>query len=540
MTDPHRMIDAYLDGALAPADVDALAAWIKAAPDNAALFTDKAAIHAQLCDLLSEPAAPAAEPSTPSTPDATRDARAPLALLRQREPIPLTTWLAAASFIGVVVLLGILGYLLKAVYDANQGATDEPGPDLTTIAVLFEVSDDADYTFDGPGEHDNNLRSGHGVPPGVVDLKRGTLTFKFNCDAEVTLKAPATFGLNDVKRAFLEHGELTAYCPEKATGFTIGAPGCAVIDLGTRFSMLVDALGVTNVTVTEGRVDVQRENGERVALTRGATARVALDQALRMALTQTQPRFTTSDATSTAGYVYWSFDDVDGGVLADGGRGFEGGPFDVTLPDDVTRPSAVAGVRGRAAAFDGENQFIATRFAGIGGKRARTVAFWVRVPSDATRKEATGMMGWGDPSVDGGAWQVSWNYYKPHTGFGGTFNSLRLYAGGKSVIIGETNLRDGQWHHVAIVLEANAAPTLERDVRLYVDGALERVSRVIPTAIDTRTGFDASPVRIGWSLYGQTINDPNGRPSFRGAIDELYIIDAALDRDQIQELYTQP
>jgi len=108
--------------------------------------------------------------------------------------------------------------------------------------------------------------------------------FRFHSNAEVTLKAPAKFGLNDARRAFLHHGELTAFCPPEARGFTIGAPGCAVIDLGTRFWMKVDKLGFTDVTVQEGKVDLRRDNGEVVSLMRGAKARAPHDVALLLTI----------------------------------------------------------------------------------------------------------------------------------------------------------------------------------------------------------------------------------------------------------------
>jgi len=154
------------------------------------------------------------------------------------------------------------------------------------VAILFEASDDAEFTFDGPGDHDNYLQNGKPVHAGIVDLKYGSLMFRFHSNAEVTLKAPAKFGLNDARRAFLHEGELAAFCPEEARGFTIGAPGCAVIDLGTRFWMKVDPLGFTDVRVTEGRVDVQRDNGEVVSLLRGGSARAPRDLARRITLNQ--------------------------------------------------------------------------------------------------------------------------------------------------------------------------------------------------------------------------------------------------------------
>jgi len=199
----------------------------------------------------------------------------------RHRPKPHRTARAAAAIVLAIPAFGIFSYIFRDTGHTTRSQTVGLGD---PVAVLFEISHDAEFTFDGPGEHDNNLEYGHPVLPGVVELERGTLTFKFNCDAEVTIEGPATFGLNDDKRAHLHRGRLTAYCPPKAIGFTIGAPGVAVVDLGTRFTMLVDAFGFTDVAVLDGEVRLDRESGESVALVRGGSARAPRDLTHRIAI----------------------------------------------------------------------------------------------------------------------------------------------------------------------------------------------------------------------------------------------------------------
>jgi len=201
-------------------------------------------------------------------------------------------WAIAATLVVAIPLVAAFAYWYRIQWNASSSAGQLPAP----VAVFFESSHDAEFTYDGPGERDY-IEFGRSVYPGVVDLTRGTLTFKFNCDAEVTVTGPAKFGLNDDRRAFLHVGKLAAYCPEQAKGFTIGAPGCAVIDLGTRFTMLVDSLGFTDVAVLGGRVDLRRDNGELVSLIRGASARAPRDLTER--LTSQGPLFTAPILTVT-------------------------------------------------------------------------------------------------------------------------------------------------------------------------------------------------------------------------------------------------
>jgi hypothetical protein len=57
-----------------------------------------------------------------------------------------------------------------------------------------------------------------------------------------------------------------AKCPPSARGFTIGAPGLAIVDFGTRFGVKVDGNGATQVHVFEGTVEVRSETGKPLKL----------------------------------------------------------------------------------------------------------------------------------------------------------------------------------------------------------------------------------------------------------------------------------
>jgi len=300
--EPDTLIRDYLDGRLD--DEREREFWTRVRSESA--FADQVAASALLESDLFEIASTWQNESKRADRDLRRALKAsghresarplPLTLLRKKDRIPFTTWLSAAALIGCIVLVGIFGYLLRGVDLANPNASPAPDrSDLPAVAILFEISDDAEFTFDGPGDHDNYLATGQPVHAGVVDIERGRLTFRFHCNAEVTIEGPAKFGLNAAKRAFLEHGELTAYCPDEAHGFTIGAPGVAVIDLGTRFWMSVDKLGFTHVVVREGKVQLTRDNGELVLLPRGSTARASRDPARQIAVDV--PVFTVARTT---------------------------------------------------------------------------------------------------------------------------------------------------------------------------------------------------------------------------------------------------
>lgn len=108
------------------------------------------------------------------------------------------------------------------------------------------------------------------LPGGWVSLKSGTAKIEFFSGARVTLQGPAEFALNSSMRGYLRSGKLLAYCPAVAHGFTVGAPGCAVMDLGTEFGLVVDTAGGAKVVVLKGRVSLEARGRAGEALEAGA------------------------------------------------------------------------------------------------------------------------------------------------------------------------------------------------------------------------------------------------------------------------------
>ena len=100
--------------------------------------------------------------------------------------------------------------------------------------------------------------------------------------------------------------------------------------------------------------------------------------------------------------------------------------------------------------------------------------------------------------------------------------NLNVQVGG-GTIFGTTVITDGNWHHVAAVLENDGSPNLN-EVRLYVDGTEEAVpgtAMVINTILDNE-------VKIG--VFSDTAK------YFEGLIDEVRIYSRALTEAEIQAL----
>ncbi len=101
---------------------------------------------------------------------------------------------------------------------------------------------------------------------------------------------------------------------------------------------------------------------------------------------------------------------------------------------------------------------------------------------------------------------------------------LRQEVGG-GAIVGSTLVGDGEWHHVAVVVENDGSPNIN-EVRLYVDGLLDDPSfNASDRMIDTLAGPD---VTIGQFAGGLLF--------FEGTIDEVRIYDRPLIAEEIAGL----
>jgi len=185
-------------------------------------------------------------------------------------------------------------------------------------------------------------------------------------------------------------------------------------------------------------------------------------------------------------------------------------------------------VFGSALFFGGNGESVVTDFSGISGAEARTVGFWVKASPDDHPGYAA--IGWG-AREEGGVWQVSLNPADDE----GVLGGLRLGILHGSVI-GEFDLRDNRWRHVAIVMYSGRKElpaNLRTHVLLYVDGELVRASRRSLQGIYTQTASStASSLVFGRNAVGKKAFGN----SFRGSLDEIFVVDKALSQSEIQRL----
>jgi len=172
-------------------------------------------------------------------------------------------------------------------------------------------------------------------------------------------------------------------------------------------------------------------------------------------------------------------------------------------------------------------------FAGIPGNQPRTVAFWVKVPRTFQTNEGYAILNWGSLRSPGKAWQISIN----PDAVSGPIGRLRVGVH-PGFVIGTVDLRDDRWHHCAVVMYGGRRPDTGTHILLYVDGELDPAARKKVTQIDTDIGgTSARCIWIGRNLaYRAKWSVVQGGPFFRGAVDEVFIVNAALNQEQIRSL----
>ncbi|MCM8536976.1 MAG: FecR domain-containing protein [Lentisphaeraceae bacterium] len=375
---------------------------------------------------------------------------------------------------------------------------------------------------------------GDSISTKKLNLKEGYSELETAEGVKLIVEGPAEFELVSNKEVILNKGKLVAYVPDKNTGFKVHTPQTEVLDLGTEFGVSVGQDGDTEVHVLEGQVEttsagkktlVNKSEAEFITKQKSVLAKADAGRFMRIL-----PEKTDKDVS----FIRWSFDEGQGEESVYRGKNLPEEDFNAYLKStykDGPKPKWIDGKYGKALNFDATGGYLETGYPGIGGAKARTVSFWVKIPKGAVEFNAVSMIAWGSYAGKGRTWQVAWNW-KPEDG---AFGALRagLYHG---QIVGSKDLRDGEWHHVAVVMFGGQRANVNTHILLYVDGQLEPASR--KSILDVKTDIEskkAIKVLMGRNALAHVKGNEKHKV-FNGSMDEVYIFDCALDEEQIRRL----
>lgn len=368
------------------------------------------------------------------------------------------------------------------------------------------------------------------IEGGILELALGTKT-------RLVFEGPADFSMESVDRVRLGSGRCYAEMEKGASGLRIETPSGEVLDLGTRFGVEVKSANETAVHVFAGAVEVGKP-GARTRVTEGKAVRW-LGSGKVESVGDAEDRFLQQLPARRSGgssWLHWSFDEAEGMDATATGQG-----FDVQrAAGRIHGATRVPGVSGQAVQFNGKDNWVETGFAGIGSNEARTVACWVRIAPDFSEGSGQAMVGWGEFSLARkdvsrrAAWELGvWDADGIPKSAPLSTGRIKVGFGGPNTV-GSTDLRDGQWHHVAVVYAPPSAGRGPGAVLMYVDGQLERRS-FGPTQV--RLSTDNTSSRSELVQFGrQVLLTSRQREYFKGAIDEVFIVGAALTGDEIRHL----
>ena len=525
MTDPeilelNTLCNAVADGTITRQQITRLEQWLADSEDVRRFYVQAlglcASLHTYASEMQSEPA----------------DALPSSKIIR---PF-VWAWMIPLAAVAVTMMVIALRFMLDARHPAGQAKADESVARLTGSK---ECKWAEGFAALPPGGH---LKSGE-----RVELARGFAEITFDSGAQVVLEGPAALEVNSAWNATLLSGKLRANVPPEATGFRVSNPAVEVVDLGTEFAMVADDAR-TDVIVLKGKVEadpgaspdqptivLREKEGRRFASSGGADLPVS--QQLFETLNRRVPLNHFSQATA---YAHWSFDEPSGAVLKADTFGASLDGSRARLEGETDTDFSAAHVAGRwgshALRLDG-NVFAKAALPGISGNSPRTVLFWVKIPTDAQLSDAYAMVAWaaGDKKLGPHPVHISWNR-NPNEG---TLGVLRTdYSRGFA--LGETPLRDGHWHHVAVVFSPGGDERAPAEIKQYVDGRFEGEGKPSPPgrSEDPAKFSSAATAKVRDMIWlGCRLGSSGQRMDrFRGEMDELIVANRALGPHEIVEL----
>lgn len=493
------------DGALSADDHAWLMSLLRERPEIRAAYREHMVLATGLHDL--------AEAWAPDHEEPVRDS----AEIVQRRTLR-KSFLAAAA---LVALLAVAGSLI-----AIRGRMLPPA---TATAGAGTV-----WRFDGGGIDG----SGSFVPATRVVVEYGTLEIVTRNRTRILLEGPAEFEIHDPQRTSLAHGKGWFDVAEKDTGFTVLTERLEIIDLGTQFGVAASA-ATDRIQVESGHVRLKSRFPGIPSLDLSTGQAAESDLVGRSKLMPYDPGLFVRGLPREPVSIHWSFDEEQDGAFPATASGIDPAPLRIhSFDGGPASPRIATGRFGSAVDFTGGKLFGESAFPGISGSGPRTIALWFKgkpIPRRMTRRAVDytpTLVSWGDASVEGASWTL-----RAHCASGiiGTqWGSNGWTTAGE---IGSRNIHDNRWHHLATVFTGKVDESGNLEIRHYIDGERVRTTQaVMGVGVETRADRDDPSSHLRIAFDAQDAGGPTHVPAM---IDELHVIRAALDDDEIGLLFRE-
>lgn len=419
---------------------------------------------------------------------------------------------AAAAVIAIGIWIG------RSILP-NAIPLDEDGEFIARISGSKEPV----WTKVGAFQNGDELQKGQ-----RIELKSGFTEVTFDSGAQIVIEGPASVDLDSAWQATLRHGTVKANIPQEAIGFRISNPAVDVVDLGTEFSVTAEENGAAEVFVLAGQVEVEprvssNQAPRRMLMKEKQSRRFANNGVSEVRdseqkFSKLAKRVTFDLPKRPATYVHWSLNSMENAVVPGEilGANAKYGSLSLAFREPA---QLIDGKFGKAVSFtSGTGAEIP--LAKSGRHTIKTMAFWVRLPDDASAAD-------GSTIARFSGLELGWNS-RPSDGSPGALRIMnsRIRA------VASTPLRDGRWHHIAAIVSSpppnSPKPASKNQVRLYVDGRLE-----------SWTGKHGQKKQHQGSLIPSdeinfgAVADERG---FRGDLDEIFVSERVLTPVEIRSL----
>lgn len=253
------LIDAYLDGSLTPERGESLQQLLRNDSAARAMLRRRATIDEGLTDWA----------AAVSVANRSRSGQ-------EVKSVAKPTAGSFGSRMQIVVPWSIAAVLAFVLF-SSQFTSSVVEPELKPQAkgILGLLVDEADARFeDGFGPENVKFDSGE------YRLANGAIHLRLENGADILMKSPAAFRIDDAFHLTLHDGAIRAIAPPPARGLTVATPGMDYEDLGTEFGVAVDReSGANELHVFDGQVNARRPGssnliksvteGQSVALNHG-------------------------------------------------------------------------------------------------------------------------------------------------------------------------------------------------------------------------------------------------------------------------------
>lgn len=507
----NELCQALIDGALSDADRARLEKWLADSEEARRFYVRTMGLSASLFEYAGEMQSEAPEPRP--VPAHERPARG--------------LWWTVGSLAAAAMLMLGVWFGQHAVRNSGDALAFHDPSDPSELSDMDDVVAHLSANQDGKWKG-AALDAGEELHRGQqLQLVSGLVEVAFDSGAVVTLEGPASLQLTSAWEAVLRRGTLKAQVPKEAIGFRVSNPAVEVVDLGTEFSMVADDRGATEVFVLKGSVETRAgEESQPLVLREREARRFAKGKRTSEVADRDQKwrklaRLVALERTPRPlHFLHCSFD-VDANQKPLSGELWAKTSSHLAFLHE----SMVAGRFGNAFQISADCYGVLAMNEEVRNAPVQTVAFWLKVPGDAGLSDSRPIVSWSRAEAHGAGVAIGWNGLPSQ----GPLGALRTNVG-RVFTVGETSVRDEQWHHIAVILTPARRHPEKLQVRQYIDGRLDGVSMRRP--VKRGQPLETAPDDRLW--LGRASEE--SRENFRGTIDELYVIDRALSPQEIHLL----